>query len=176
MRSTTLTKRIFRSGRWVRSRSTAASASRVGTSPAQAITTSGSPPSSLLAHFQMPIPAVQCLIAASMSSHWGSGCFLARTGRIGDRKQGVGIGWKIYPNDVRLLVDHDVQEARVLMAVAVVVLPPYVRGEQIVERSDGLAPGNLVGGFEPFGELIEHGIDDVDEGFVAGEDAVTAGA
>ena len=56
---------------------TAASVSSVGTSPAQAITTSGSLPRSLLAHSQMPIPAVQCLTAASMSSHCGDGCLLA---------------------------------------------------------------------------------------------------
>ena len=42
---------------------TAASISSVGTSPAQAITTSGSAPWSLLAHSQMPRPAVQCLTA-----------------------------------------------------------------------------------------------------------------
>ena len=40
----------------LRRRSTAASVSRVGTSPQQAITTSGSPPLSLLAHSQMPMP------------------------------------------------------------------------------------------------------------------------
>ena len=39
----------------------AARVSSVGTSPAQAITTSGSPPQSLLAHSQIPMPAVQCL-------------------------------------------------------------------------------------------------------------------
>ena len=59
--------------------STAASVSRVGTSPQQAITTSGSPPLSLLAHSQMPRPAVQCLIAWSMVSHWGAGCLPATT-------------------------------------------------------------------------------------------------
>ena len=48
-------------------------------SPQHAITTSGSPPSSLLAQFQIPAPAVQCLMAASMSSHWGAGCFPATT-------------------------------------------------------------------------------------------------
>ena len=35
-------------------------------SPAQAITTSGSTPSSLLALRQMPMPLVQCAIASSM--------------------------------------------------------------------------------------------------------------
>ena len=49
----------------------AASTSRVGVSPQQAITTSGSAPWSLLAHGQMPMPSVQCTTAASMVSHCG---------------------------------------------------------------------------------------------------------
>src|SRR5947208_2291201 len=64
-------------GKNFRSNSTAARVSRVGTSPQHTITTSGSPPRSLLAHGQMPMPAVQCLMAASMSSHCGAGCFPA---------------------------------------------------------------------------------------------------
>ena len=44
MRSTTLTTRILMSGEFWRSRATAARVSRVGISPAQAITTSGSLP------------------------------------------------------------------------------------------------------------------------------------
>jgi hypothetical protein len=56
MRSTTLITRIFTPGKCWRSRSTAASVSRAGTSPAHAMTTSGSPSWSLLAHSQMPMP------------------------------------------------------------------------------------------------------------------------
>jgi len=44
----------------------AANVSMVGTSPAQASTTSGSSPSSLLAQGQMPAPWVQCRIASSI--------------------------------------------------------------------------------------------------------------
>ena len=51
--------------------------SSVGTSPAQAMTTSGSLPISLLAHSQMPMPDVQCLIAASIFSDCGEGCLPA---------------------------------------------------------------------------------------------------
>ena len=65
-RSTTLTNRIFRSGNSCRSMSIAASASFVGMSPAQAITTSGSCPWSVLAFAQMPSPLVQWAIASSM--------------------------------------------------------------------------------------------------------------
>ena len=56
MRFTTLMTRTFTSGICWRIRSTAARVSSVGTSPQQAITTSGSPPLSLLAHSQMPMP------------------------------------------------------------------------------------------------------------------------
>jgi hypothetical protein len=45
---------------------TAASDSSVGTSPHEAMTTSGSTPSSLLARRQIPIPLAQCVIASSM--------------------------------------------------------------------------------------------------------------
>jgi DNA-binding transcriptional regulator YhcF (GntR family) len=58
IRSTTFTTRIFRQGMCFRSQS-------------------GSAPSSLLAHSQMPIPAAQCRTASSISSHWRDGCFPA---------------------------------------------------------------------------------------------------
>ena len=77
MRSTTLITRIFSCGKYPRSMSTAANVSSVGMSPQQAMTTSGSPPRSFEAHSQIPIPAVQCLIAASMSRYWSAGCLPA---------------------------------------------------------------------------------------------------
>jgi hypothetical protein len=60
-----------------RKRLTAASVSNVGTSPADAMTTSGTAPRSLLAHSQMPMPAVQCLMAASRSRYCRAGCLPA---------------------------------------------------------------------------------------------------
>ena len=79
IRSTTLITRTFSSGRCLRSKSTAARVSSVGTSPQQAMTTSGSLPWSLLAQSQMPMPAVQCLIAWSIVSHCGANCLPATT-------------------------------------------------------------------------------------------------
>ena len=55
------------------------------------------------------------------------------------------------------------------------VLPPDVRAEQIVERGDRPPPGNRVCHLQPLRMLIEHRIDDVDEGLVTVEEAVTAG-
>src|ERR1700732_1746548 len=67
-----------------------------------------------------------------------------------------------------------VYEAGVLMAETVMVLPPDVRGEQVIQRRDGPSPRNLQRGLEPFRVLVEHGIDDVDKGLIAGEEAVAA--
>ena len=60
------------------------------------------------------------------------------------------------------------------MAETIVVLPPDVRGEQIIQRSDRPPPWNVARDLQPFGMLIEHRIDDVNERFVAGEEAVPA--
>ena len=68
-----------------------------------------------------------------------------------------------------------VDEAGILVAEAVVVLAPDMRGQQIVERGDRPAPGNLRGTLQPFRVLVEHRIDDVDERLVAGEEAVPPG-
>ena len=48
-------------------------------------------------------------------------------------------------------------------------------GEQVIERGDGLAPGNTARGFQPLGMLVEHGSNNVDERLIAGEKAVPAG-
>ena len=63
----------------------------------------------------------------------------------------------------------------ILVGKAVVILAPDVRREQVVQRRDRLAPGNLPADLEPFCMLIEHRIDDVDEGLVAREQAVASG-
>src|ERR1700689_2623344 len=63
-RSTTLTNRIFKSGKCSFKIATAARDSIVGMSPAQAITASGSSPLSLDAQSQMPMPLVQYAFGA----------------------------------------------------------------------------------------------------------------
>ena len=69
---------------------------------------------------------------------------------------------------------HD-RRSRVLMAEAVVILPPDVRGQEIVERSDRAPPLDLVGALQPSSVLIDHRIDNMDEGLVAGEKSMPAG-
>ena len=94
---------------------------------------------------------------------------------IGDRQQAVGVGRQVDADDLGLLVDDVVDEPRVLMAEAVVVLAPDVARQQIVQRADRPPPRDVIADLQPLGVLVEHRIDDVDERLVAGEEAVPAG-
>ena len=171
------------SGTYARSSVTAASVSSVGTSPAQAITTSGSP-ASLLAQCQMPGAGgavadgrvdVEPLPLRLLAGDDQVDVVAAAQAVIGDRQQAVGVGRQIDARDVGLLVGDVIDEARVLVGEAVVVLPPDMGGEQVVQRRDRLAPRDCPADLQPLGVLVEHRIDDVDEGLVAGEEAVAAG-
>ena len=184
IRSTTFTTRTSKSGTCRRSMSTAARVSIVGTSPAQAITTSGSCPASLLAHGHSPAPAAQCRTAASMIEPLQRR-LLARDDHVhvipaaqavvDDRKQRVRIRRQIDPHDGGLLVRNMADEAGILMAEPVMVLPPDMRAKQILRLGDRPPPRDVQARFEPLGVLVEHRIDDVDERFVAVEQPVPPG-
>src|SRR4029078_4820028 len=68
-----------------------------------------------------------------------------------------------------------IDEARVLMAEAVVILPPYMAREQVVERRDRSPPRDLGRHLQTLGALVEHRVDDVDDRLVTSEKAVPAG-
>ena len=93
---------------------------------------------------------------------------------IGDRQQRVCVWRQIDSDDFGLFVYHVIDEARILMAEAVVVLPPDVGSEQIVERSDRSPPRDVPRDFLPFRMLVEHRVDDVNECFVAGKETVAS--
>ena len=94
---------------------------------------------------------------------------------VGDRQEGVRIGRQVDADDFGLLVHHVVDEAGVLVAEAIVILSPDVAAQQVIERRDRSAPGNPTRRLQPLRVLVEHRVDDVDEGLVAVEQAVTAG-
>ena len=94
---------------------------------------------------------------------------------VGHRQQAVGVRWEVDPDDVGLLVHHVVEEPWVLMGEAVVVLLPHVGREEVVERGDPGPPREVPRDLQPLGVLVEHGVDDVDEGLVAVEEPVPAG-
>ena len=66
-------------------------------------------------------------------------------------------------------------KAGILVREAVVILPPDVRGQQVVQRRDLPPPRQVRRDLQPLGVLVEHRIDDVDERLVAIEKAVPAG-
>ena len=102
---------------------------------------------------------------------------IARTqAMVRHAQQAVRIGRQIDADDVRAFIGDHVQKSGILMGEAVVILPPDQRCDEDVDRGHRRAPVQLLLRFlQPFGVLIEHRIDDVDEGFVGGKEAVTAG-
>ena len=68
-----------------------------------------------------------------------------------------------------------IDEARILMAEAVMVLSPDMARQQIIERTDRPPPLDRPRHLQPFGMLVEHRIDDVNECLIAVEQTVSAG-
>jgi hypothetical protein len=70
---------------------------------------------------------------------------------VGDPEQRVGVRRKIDPDDVGFLVGDEIDEAGILMAEAVVVLAPDMRGQQVIERGDRASPCQAARHLQPFG-------------------------
>ena len=94
---------------------------------------------------------------------------------VGDRQEGVGVRRQVDAHDRGLLVHDMVDESRVLMGEAVVVLAPDMARQEIVERRDGPSPRDLLRRLEPFRVLVDHRVDDGDERLIGIEDAVATG-
>ncbi len=94
---------------------------------------------------------------------------------VDGREQRVRVGRQVHAHDLGALVDDEVDEARVLVREAVVVLAPYVRRQQVVQRRDRAAPRQRARDLQPFRVLVEHRVDDVRERLVAREQTVPAG-
>jgi len=90
-------------------------------------------------------------------------------------QQRVGVRRQVDPDHLGLLVHDVVDEAGVLVREPVVVLPPHVRGEQVVQRRDRPPPVQPPGHLQPLGVLVEHRVHDVHERLVAGEQPVPSG-
>ena len=75
---------------------------------------------------------------------------------IENGKKAVRVWRQIHPDDVGLLVDHVIEETRILVREAIVILLPDVGGEQIVERRDLAPPRQFQRNLQPLGVLAEH--------------------
>src|SRR5437899_3078536 len=65
---------------------------------------------------------------------------------IGHRKQRVGVRRQVDAYNVGFLVHHEIDEAGVLVSEAVVILPPDVRSQKVIQRGNGASPRNVTGG------------------------------
>src|SRR5215472_10213767 len=118
---TTLMTRTFSSGACFRRRSTAASVSSVGTSPQQAMTTSGSVPAVITRPFPDPEPGGTVLDRLVHREPLGRRLLAgdddvdvvaAPEAVVGDRKQAVRVGRKIDAHYLGLLVHDVIDEPR----------------------------------------------------------------
>ena len=139
---------------------------------------------SLLAHCQMPMPSVQCLTAASIVSHCGArmlardhdiDIMAAAQTMIHHRQQTVGIGRQIDADDLGFFVHDVINETGILMREAVVILPPDMRGQQVIQRGDFPPPRQMRRDLQPLGVLVEHRIHDMNERLVAIEKSMPSG-
>jgi hypothetical protein len=94
---------------------------------------------------------------------------------IHDAQQAIRIGWQVDPDDLGLLVYRMIDEPRVLMGEAIMILAPDVARQKVVQRGDGSPPREAPRDLQPLRVLVEHRIDDVRECFVGVEDTMTAG-
>ncbi|TKS62328.1 MAG: hypothetical protein EWM73_02563 [Nitrospira sp.] len=94
---------------------------------------------------------------------------------VGDGQERIGVGRQIDPDHLGLLIHHMIDEPRILVAEPVVILPPDVGGQEIIQRGDRSPPWDVAADLQPLGMLVEHRVDDVNERFVAGEEPVTTG-
>ena len=94
---------------------------------------------------------------------------------IGHRQERVRVRREIHADDIGFLVYNVIDEPGVLVAESVVILPPDVGRQEIIERGDRPPPRYLVADLQPLGVLIEHRVDDVDERLITGKKPVPAG-
>ena len=90
-------------------------------------------------------------------------------------KQAVRIGREIHAHHVRLFVGDVVEESGILVRKAVVVLLPYVGGEDEVQGSDVLSPRQLIANFQPLCVLRGHRVDHADKRLVRSKESVPPG-
>ena len=90
-------------------------------------------------------------------------------------QQTVGIRRKVHADNICFFVGDVIQESRILVGKSVVVLLPYIGGQDKVQRCDRLSPGKLIADFQPFCMLCCHGIHDTDKRFVACKESMTSG-
>ena len=93
---------------------------------------------------------------------------------ICDREESVSVRWEVDSHDFWALVCDNIEETRILMGEAVVVLSPDGSCEKDVEGGDLDTPFDFIALLNPFAVLVDHRVDDVNEGFVTVEKTMSS--
>jgi hypothetical protein len=91
---------------------------------------------------------------------------------VGNGKKTVSVWGKVDSDNVGTLVGNDIEETWILMGETIVILSPDGSGKKDIEGGNLCTPRNLVTFFDPLTMLVDHGVDDVDEGLVGVEETV----
>jgi hypothetical protein len=83
---------------------------------------------------------------------------------VHDREKTVSVRRQVHTNHIETLVGNDVEEVRVLVRKAIVILSPDSGSREDVKRGYLLTSFHLKTIFKPLVMLIDYGVDDVDEG------------
>lgn len=59
------------------------------------------------------------------------------------RKQCIGIWLQINADNFCCFIGHNIQEPRILMAISVMILSPYMGCQQIIQRRNWVSPGQV---------------------------------
>src|SRR6185437_4337803 len=87
---------------------------------------------------------------------------------VRDAEQAICVGRQVYADYIGALIGDYIQKSRILMGKAVVVLPPDQRSNKNIDGRDRSAPIQFLLRFlQPFGVLVEHRIDNVNEGLIS---------
>ena len=117
----------------------------------------------------------QPLHARMLGCHDDIDVVLALNTMVEAGQQAVRVRRQIHADDIRFFVRHMVEHTRVLMGKAVVVLLPYIGGQNQVQRSDLLSPWQLIADLEPLRVLGDHRVHHANKGFIAREEAMSSG-
>ena len=93
---------------------------------------------------------------------------------IHSREEAVGVGRQVDAYDIRALVRNNVEKTWILVGEPVMILTPHGCCEKDVKRGDLLSPLDLETLLNPFAVLIDHTVNDMDERFIAVEQAMSS--
>src|SRR6266576_1467751 len=97
-----------------------------------------------------PVAHAEPLRRGLLAGHDDIDAIPASQAMVGYIEQAIGVRRQVDANGVGLFVAYMIDETRILMTEPIVILPPHVGGQEIIERRNRAAPRNLADRLQPF--------------------------